>query len=909
MVDTPSGDATLPFLFRTGPARSGVARGATGSVPSPTVPITHRRRTGYRRRTLAASVDPVKIRRSVDRRGRGPSRAFAAGLVVCGLCVTGAFAAAAAPVAAPEPAKTASRGDDPVGADPNGPAAEPEARERTSEQSSSGAFEGLPPGVRVDWVGGAVETLDDGGYRITGSVTITTEDGVRFQADSVVLREGRYLEADGDVLMVWDTNRIAGSSMTYDLDTGEGLLTDAVGQVDPEYGFRAETVRTVRRGDDDFVYLRRAEVTTCTQPVPYWSFRVTKARVRVDGYARMWNARLKVRKMPVLYFPFIFWPVKRGRAPGLLIPEIQSTQNRGQVFRQPLYIPIGESADLTLIGSYFSLAGVGLGTEARVIPNKEGRLAFSGFFIEDDIAGRDRYRATLQQQQSFRNGFRMVADINVVSDFDYFNDFERDLELTSTPNIRGLLEFARNGRWVSMNVREFRNEQLFSDGTSLVQQTLPELEWRGRSRRLGNSPLSLSYLASVARIQQKGRQSGSEIDVDYLRGDVFPTLSVPLSPTPWFDITPSASYRFTYYTRRQELFTGSSGLQERRVVDDELSRGLGGAGVEIVGPKLFRVYRTPESGYSPAYKHSFEATVRYAYSEGFDELDEVVLFDEVDRFGTAGNSMTYGLRSRLFAKRPRTLPGLEDDEATPAVEGLGGAAGPTSPEQRPDLYDPEDRAETPSAPDDELEPVEIASLSISQTRSFDNPMLSRGDLDFDGIDDSFSSTSDITLRGRLSPNPRFDVQLSSAYQVVFDKFSRASLSGRYSDAGGRGNLTFSLTHRPGLGVVRRSVFDNATGQFTTFLEPREDDTQATLNGGINLLRGRLRLDVAGTIDFNPAEGQGRVPNRQWRVQYRTQCCVFLLERLNRGFTDVANRRDIFFRVDLRGVGKVLDQTF
>ena len=45
------------------------------------------------------------------------------------------------------------------------------------------------------------------------------------------------------------------------------------------------------------------------------------------------------------------------------------------------------------------------------------------------------------------------------------------------------------------------------DGGSLfVQETLPDIEWRGRSRRLGNTPFYLSYDSSLAWIRQNDLQ-------------------------------------------------------------------------------------------------------------------------------------------------------------------------------------------------------------------------------------------------------------------------------------------------------------------------------------------------------------------------------------------------------------------
>ena len=117
------------------------------------------------------------------------------------------------------------------------------------------------------------------------------------------------------------------------------------------------------------------------------------------------------------------------------MPEFNTTETRGNAISQELFIPLGRSADLTLLGRYYTDAGFGGGGEVRLVPNDNGSASFNGFFIDDKVSGSNRYRAEYRQTQQFLNGFRMVADINLVSDFDYFSDFERELNLVSSPTI------------------------------------------------------------------------------------------------------------------------------------------------------------------------------------------------------------------------------------------------------------------------------------------------------------------------------------------------------------------------------------------------------------------------------------------------------------------------------------------
>jgi LPS-assembly protein len=411
-----------------------------------------------------------------------------------------------------------------------------------------------------------------------------------------------------------------------------------------EFFFTAK--RVVKKGEDR-VRLESAVISSCTQPTPYWSIAISSADVRLEHYAHMRNVRFRAKKLPVVYLPYLLWPVKSDRAAGLLFPDFGSTLNRGNVFRESVFLPLGPSADLTLTGEYYTRAGFGGGGRFRMKPNRDGEVDVSGFYIDDQVSGFPRWKWSYQQTQSFLNGFRMVADVNQISDFAFYSDYESAINLVSSPTILGRLEFSRNGDWTSVNVRELRREQLFSDGTSLVQQTLPEIEWRGRSRRLGRSPLYFTYQASIANVQQRS----TRIEADYQRGDLFPTISAPFSPFPWLDVNPSLNVRMTHWTQSQLPQVDSTAPIE--VLDDGLSRFVGGGGIEIVGPKFFRILERPGGRFSKRYKHTIEPRLTYGYQQTFERSGEIIVYDEVDQSIGAVNQIGYGLRTRLFAQRPR----------------------------------------------------------------------------------------------------------------------------------------------------------------------------------------------------------------------------------------------------------------
>ncbi len=765
------------------------------------------------------------------------------------------------------------------------------AQERSKESTEPETS--LPKGLVIDFQ--KLTHTEQGDLLFTGPVTLTWRKS-RIQADLLSLREERYVVAEGNVLVIWGGNRIFGTRMDYDLETERGQIDDAFGQIESDYFFWAK--RAEKIGADQ-VRLKSATVTTCTQPVPYWSFSVTNATIRVDHYARMWNVRLRARKLPMIYIPFLVWPVKQDRAAGLLMPEFHTTQNRGRAISQDLFIPIGRSADLTLMTRYYTVAGLGGGAEVRFVPNSQGAGSLYSFYIRDKIEGKGRYRASYNQTQQFQNGFRMVADINLLSDFNYYSDFERALHLVSSPTILARLEFSRNGPWTSMNVRQLRREQLIRVATDpsdvsgetigeeiLIQQTFPEIEWRGRSRRLGKTPFYFSYESSFASIQQREElptwNTDQPLNVDYFRGDFFPAISLPLSPTPWLDITPRADYRATYYTQSQADPDTLPADVEREILDEDIWRHLWSAGIDIVGPKLFKIYERPGGAYSARYKHTIEPRLSYGYVRGWDRGDEIILYDEVDRSASAGNLLTYAIVQRLFAKRPRSQPSRAPTglETIVLPDGTTSEAGAAEMEQG-----------GPAVGDQEVphETIEIATLELRQSRTFEDFLAS---VDHDNDPDTPDLTtrySNLQLMGRFNPSPETSFDLRGSYSPLYRSLNEVTLSGNLYKRLAR--LRLSLVHRQGLSL-------NA-----------EDDTQLRLTTGFSLFRSKLQLDLNASYDYDPPAGQEHIRDKQWRVQYRTQCCTFTVERLARNFSTFSDRQDYYFRIDLRGVGKLLSMHY
>jgi LPS-assembly protein len=790
----------------------------------------------------------------------------------------------------------------------------------------------LPPGVEL-YAESISQDQKDGSVVAEGAVTLKSNDG-RIQADRIVFREGHIVDAQGNVLIVWGNNRISGTSMIYDMGIKDspdpkkriahGVIQQAIGQVDPEFYFDAESVETIGQ---DRIILHSATVTTCTQPVPYWSFAVSTAKIKVEGYAHMFNLRPRIKNVPFFYLPYLAWPVKHDRAIGLLFPEFGSTSTRGRVISIPLFVPLGPSADVTVFGEWYSIAGWGGGAKFRLMPNRDGYAEAQAHYIQDQVTGAGRYQFTLKQTQSFLNGFRMVSDVDLVSDFDYYTDFVRNLTTASSPTILGRVSFTRNGSWTSLLVQEQYREQLFSDGSTLVQTTLPEVQWRGRSHKLGKTPMYFSYVSSAAWIGQ----NGSTLDASYYRADLAPTLSIPLSPAPWLDITPTLGVRTTYWSDRQTPSTVPG--VPATVTSDALWRNLLGASIDFAGPRIFRIFEKETKDGTRKIKNTIEPRATYSYQQAFDKADEVIRYDEVDTFGSNANSITYGVASRVIAQRARSSIDasggsgeriLIPDSASGQLREAPVAA-PEESQIAPPSAPPSDASPAAGAPPAAkdaaapLEPIEVANFEITQSRSF-NSTLSSGDVNGDCAAAvvpvagclQTSHFSPLSLTARYNPSRVMNFNLGSRYDILFHEVSEVSVSGNFLTPDKIAQGLFSFVYRPGLGYQRKLVADPATGILfpvcdatTCQLEPVHDTTQVRFQGNFGPIAGRLRLGMDATMNVDPPPNTKRIPYQRWRLEYYTQCCGFLTEYLINDYS-AFQRKEFRFAIDLRGIGKLFD---
>src|SRR3984885_12122199 len=201
---------------------------------------------------------------------------------------------------------------------------------------------------------------------------------------------------------------------------------------------------------DGKIRLERVRFTTCPKEDPVWQLRANE--ILLDTRARVGPARdtkVDFKGVPVLYLPWLSFPLSNDRKSGFLFPTIGNSSTSGLQIAIPYYWNIAPNVDATIEPTEYQKRGVDLGGEVRYLTSgQHGDFAFD--FLPDDRlrGGEDRSHVKLQEVAQLPDDFRLTINAENVSDREYFQDFSQGTAGTSTAFLeRTALVSYRDENW------------------------------------------------------------------------------------------------------------------------------------------------------------------------------------------------------------------------------------------------------------------------------------------------------------------------------------------------------------------------------------------------------------------------------------------------------------------------------
>ncbi len=269
---------------------------------------------------------------------------------------------------------------------------------------------------------------------ITPERTLVAEGNVEaFQGDTRISasritfdRENGKLSIDGPV-RIDQGGRITVLATGAEMDTGlqNGLISGARVVMDQQLQLAALQMARV---DGRYSQLFKTAVTSCKvcedgRP-PLWQIRARKIiHDQQERQLYFEDAQFRILDVPVFYFPRFRLPDPTlDRARGFLVPSARITSKLGPGVKIPYFFPIGPHRDLT-VEPYVSPKTRTLGFRYRQA-YRAGRLNIEGAYTRDDLMPGE-HRGYLFSDGWFElpHDFRLVFDIEAVSDDSYVNDY------------------------------------------------------------------------------------------------------------------------------------------------------------------------------------------------------------------------------------------------------------------------------------------------------------------------------------------------------------------------------------------------------------------------------------------------------------------------------------------------------
>ncbi len=484
-------------------------------------------------------------------------------------------------------------------------------------------------------------------------------DKVSISADQMIYDQKRgKVWASGSVVIHLDQDMLTGSTGELDLNTATGTISRA------HLFMKRNNVHLlaseIRKTGPEQYKARDAVISTCPLPKQAWSFRCRDLSLTVDGNAVAKHATFNVRRLPVLYTPWMAVPINRYRKTGLLLPYFATSKRNGTEFVIPFFWAINDSMDATFYQHPISKRGWMEGVEFRYLFARETKGILRYNFLSDSLKDDDynddgytrrnklRWWLRGKADQELPWGLQAKMDVDLVSDKDYLQEFDEGPMSYAESNLvfknkfgRSLTDRNDKIRPSSLQVsRIFQdhflagearyNDNLIPGDQDTTVQTLPRFAFYGFRQQIGKTRFFYDYNTSYTHYW---REEG----IKEQRFHLEPRVSMPWRLGKWADLLLSGSLQETFYST-----SGSDAQQEPDSTSNRLLYLLQADLSTSAG-------RTFNQGGETEYRHSLRPRLIYEYrpAENQDDLPDI---DELDRLEPL-NRITWSLLSFVSSKK------------------------------------------------------------------------------------------------------------------------------------------------------------------------------------------------------------------------------------------------------------------
>jgi LPS-assembly protein len=467
---------------------------------------------------------------------------------------------------------------------------------------------------------------DKATYRATGNVEIVW-NGYTLLSDIASLHQAtNKADAEGRVKLIKGGDTLTCDRLDVNLANDQGeAYNGSIFVRQSNFHLRGTLLSKV--GPEQY-HLEHGVFTTCDGESPSWKFTASNLDVTLDGFATGQDAVFYLKDLPLFYFPYLMFPVKRERQSGFLFPRVGSSSQKGFALDVPYYWAISPSQDATFDVDIQTKRGVGLGVDYRYARPHYSMGEVRSYLIYDTQKEKERGNLVVQQVETLSPSLTFMSNVNLTLDRDFYRDYG---EVSGDYN-RQVLDSSVALAWrrqTSLLSGEFRYvDDLTAANNQGTLQRLPTVQFTTIGEKVPGTPFYVALDSNITNFSREVGQQGQRLELH-------PTAAYYASLPSGLDLSLRGGYLVRLYN----------------AYGSDVARGHHGDALADSAASLSSTFvRTydMESGSLRRLRHAFVPELAYTFTQEKDQ-DNLPFFDFNDRV-VGGQLLSWSLTNYFTGK-------------------------------------------------------------------------------------------------------------------------------------------------------------------------------------------------------------------------------------------------------------------
>ncbi|MFT5163562.1 MAG: LPS-assembly protein, partial [Alteromonadaceae bacterium] len=265
--------------------------------------------------------------------------------------------------------------------------------------------------------------LKNGEADFSGDVTVCLQDSQLKSDKAQFSRSKRSMSASGQIKYHNEAIDVTSTGLEANIGQSRVKLSNSKYVMTGKVGRGEASLLDIQ--DKDYLVLNDGTFTTCPIDDDGWLLSAEEITFsRKEGWAEAWNASIRINDTPIIYIPYLTFPLDDRRKSGFLYPKVSSSVKHGVEIITPWYWNISPDLDATLTPRIMTKRGIQLQSEFRYLAqNNEGLVDLE--LLPQDNERKDlntRHLVHWQHRSDYDDTLRAFVNFTDVSDDAYLND-------------------------------------------------------------------------------------------------------------------------------------------------------------------------------------------------------------------------------------------------------------------------------------------------------------------------------------------------------------------------------------------------------------------------------------------------------------------------------------------------------